>query len=119
MIDQMWNPHRTLQAEDRVFRIGQTKDVTIYSLITNSPVDTFKQNNREVQHKQRITENSKDKITAADWLFHPEKDGEYTFKKLLAQERKYSEERTSLRFKFATETESLYKKIHKVSEVLE
>lgn len=32
LMDQDWNPHNDRQAEDRVHRLGQTSDVTIYRL---------------------------------------------------------------------------------------
>ena len=37
--DLDWNPHVDLQAEDRAHRIGQTKQVTIFRLITENAID--------------------------------------------------------------------------------
>ena len=34
LFDSAWNPHVDLQAMDRVHRHGQTRDVTVYRLIT-------------------------------------------------------------------------------------
>ncbi|KAF8819151.1 SWI2/SNF2-containing protein [Cardiosporidium cionae] len=39
LMDQDWNPHNDRQAEDRVHRIGQTKDVTIYRLCCRATVE--------------------------------------------------------------------------------
>lgn len=37
--DSDWNPQVDLQAMDRVHRIGQTKDVNIYRLITKDTIE--------------------------------------------------------------------------------
>jgi SWI/SNF-related matrix-associated actin-dependent regulator of chromatin subfamily A member 5 len=39
MLDQDWNPQITLQAEARAHRIGQTKPVTIYKLVSQGTVE--------------------------------------------------------------------------------
>ena len=39
MYDEPWNPSDKAQAEDRVYRIGTTKSVNIYTLITRDTVD--------------------------------------------------------------------------------
>ena len=39
---RLWNPAKESQATDRVYRIGQTKDVTVYYPMTKSPDDTWK-----------------------------------------------------------------------------
>ncbi|ETW00554.1 hypothetical protein H310_07139 [Aphanomyces invadans] len=36
LYDSDWNPHQDNQAQDRVHRIGQTKDVVVYRLITEN-----------------------------------------------------------------------------------
>ncbi len=33
-MDPSWNPAQDLQAQDRAFRIGQRRDVTVYRLIS-------------------------------------------------------------------------------------
>eukprot|EP00921_Rhytidocystis_pertsovi_P013249 GHVQ01021454.1.p1 GENE.GHVQ01021454.1~~GHVQ01021454.1.p1 ORF type:complete len:1210 (+),score=183.06 GHVQ01021454.1:60-3689(+) len=39
LMDQDWNPHTDRQAEDRVHRLGQTRDVTIYRLCCRGTVE--------------------------------------------------------------------------------
>lgn len=39
IFDSDWNPHQDLQAQDRAHRIGQTKEVRIFRLITNNSVE--------------------------------------------------------------------------------
>ncbi|WBW73961.1 RSC-type complex ATPase Snf21 [Schizosaccharomyces osmophilus] len=39
IFDSDWNPHQDLQAQDRAHRIGQTKEVRIYRLITEKSVE--------------------------------------------------------------------------------
>jgi SWI/SNF-related matrix-associated actin-dependent regulator of chromatin subfamily A member 5 len=39
MLDQDWNPQITLQAEARAHRIGQTKPVTVYKLVSQGTVE--------------------------------------------------------------------------------
>jgi ATP-dependent helicase STH1/SNF2 len=34
-----WNPMMDLQAQDRAHRIGQRSDVSVFRLVTNSPVE--------------------------------------------------------------------------------
>jgi SNF2 family DNA or RNA helicase len=37
--DRWWNPAVENQATDRVYRIGQTRDVTVYKLITTGTIE--------------------------------------------------------------------------------
>ena len=37
--DPWWNPATEKQAEDRVYRIGQEKDVTVYKLIASNTIE--------------------------------------------------------------------------------
>ena len=37
--DPWWNPASEKQAEDRVFRIGQTRDVMVYRLIVEDSIE--------------------------------------------------------------------------------
>lgn len=39
IFDSDWNPHQDNQAQDRCHRIGQTKDVMVYRLITSNSVE--------------------------------------------------------------------------------
>ena len=37
--DSDWNPQQDLQAQDRAHRIGQTKPVMVYRLVTSNTID--------------------------------------------------------------------------------
>ena len=50
--DPWWNPAVEHQAEDRIYRIGQTEDVTIYRLIVKN----------SVEEKIDILKNAKDEV---------------------------------------------------------
>lgn len=39
IFDSDWNPHQDLQAQDRAHRIGQTKEVHIYRLVTSNSIE--------------------------------------------------------------------------------
>ncbi|KAI8065336.1 SNF2 family N-terminal domain-containing protein [Gilbertella persicaria] len=39
IFDSDWNPHQDLQAQDRAHRIGQTKEVRIFRLITSNSIE--------------------------------------------------------------------------------
>lgn len=41
IFDSDWNPHQDLQAQDRAHRIGQTKEVRIFRLVTNDSVEEY------------------------------------------------------------------------------
>ena len=55
--DPWWNPAVERQAEDRIYRIGQTDDVTIYRLIVKNTVE----------EKIEVLKNTKDEV--GDLLF--------------------------------------------------
>ena len=40
MFDADWNPQMDLQAQDRAHRIGQTRDVLVLKLVTNTVAET-------------------------------------------------------------------------------
>lgn len=39
IFDSDWNPHQDLQAQDRAHRIGQTKEVRIFRLVTSNSIE--------------------------------------------------------------------------------
>lgn len=39
LYDPDWNPSTDIQARERAWRIGQTRDVTIYRLITSGTIE--------------------------------------------------------------------------------
>lgn len=39
MFDQSFNPHEDKQAEDRAHRVGQTKEVKVYRLISDETIE--------------------------------------------------------------------------------
>ncbi|OAD08780.1 hypothetical protein MUCCIDRAFT_136222, partial [Mucor lusitanicus CBS 277.49] len=39
LFDSDWNPHQDLQAQDRAHRIGQTKEVRIFRLVTSNSIE--------------------------------------------------------------------------------
>ena len=40
MIDSDFNPMMDLQAQDRAHRIGQTREVHVFRLVTNTPIES-------------------------------------------------------------------------------
>ena len=40
IFDSDWNPHMDLQAQDRCHRIGQTRDVHVYRLVTENTIES-------------------------------------------------------------------------------
>lgn len=55
-VDQAWTPADNSQAEDRVYRIGQTRGVTITRLIADHPID---------QHVTRLLDEKQKTISAS------------------------------------------------------
>lgn len=47
-IDPHWNPQLESQAEDRVYRIGQTKPVTIYRYVADTLIAICKIKNKKI-----------------------------------------------------------------------
>lgn len=41
IFDSDWNPHQDLQAQDRAHRIGQTKEVRIYRMVTKNSIEEY------------------------------------------------------------------------------
>ncbi len=39
ILDPSWNPAQDLQAQDRAFRIGQTRDVEVYRLLATGTLE--------------------------------------------------------------------------------
>ena len=73
--DSDWNPQQDLQAQDRCHRIGQTKPVVVYRLITANTVD------------QRVVEVAYEKRRLEKMIIHKEKfKGRLNEKHLTAKE---------------------------------
>jgi len=53
--DSDWNPHADLQAMSRAHRIGQTKHVAVYKLVTRDSVEGKNWNEREKKRKKPET----------------------------------------------------------------
>jgi superfamily II DNA or RNA helicase len=69
--DHDWNPANDSQAQDRAYRIGQTKPVTVYRLISQGTIE------EKILHRQEL------KQTLADEIINTEEDG---FKQLGREE---------------------------------
>jgi SNF2 family DNA or RNA helicase len=69
--DHDWNPANDRQAEDRAYRIGQTRTVTVYRLITKGTIE------------EKIIKIQKQKQTLAEALINIDEDG---FKDLTREE---------------------------------
>ena len=39
LYDPDWNPSTDIQARERAWRVGQTKDVTVYRLVTSGTIE--------------------------------------------------------------------------------
>nr|XP_008199833.1 PREDICTED: lymphocyte-specific helicase-like [Tribolium castaneum] len=50
-MDRDWNPMVDLQAQDRCHRIGQTKPVMVYSLVTKGTIDEIILNRADVKKR--------------------------------------------------------------------
>jgi len=58
-VDPSWNPAVDSQAVDRAFRIGQTKNVVVYRLITCGTIE-------EKIYRRQIFKDSVNKLTTGD-----------------------------------------------------
>ena len=111
IFDSDWNPHQDNQAQDRCHRIGQTKDVLVYRLITSNSVElkildranSKRKLERVVCAKQATINNKSSALTADalrdllrnDFTGHLESVGALahdTLHELLDRERVFSEE---------------------------
>ena len=54
-IDPWWNPSAEKQASDRAYRIGQTRTVFVYKMITRNSIE---ERVMELQEKKRLLTNS-------------------------------------------------------------
>ncbi len=72
--DHDWNPANDLQAQDRAYRIGQTKPVTVYKLISKGTIE------------EKILERQAIKKSLADEIIGPDEEGfkDVTKEELLA-----------------------------------
>ncbi|GAB0090596.1 Transcription termination factor 2 [Sergentomyia squamirostris] len=60
LMDSHWNPQWELQAEDRVYRIGQTKPVTVYKYVTVNSIEE-----RIVELQKKKLEMARNVLTGA------------------------------------------------------
>lgn len=58
--DHDWNPANDLQAQDRAYRIGQTKPVTVYRLISKGTIE------EKILQRQELKQTLADEIIEAD-----------------------------------------------------
>jgi superfamily II DNA or RNA helicase len=58
--DHDWNPANDQQAQDRAYRIGQTKPVTVYRLISQGTIE------EKILHRQELKQTLADEIIGAD-----------------------------------------------------
>ncbi|NUQ61493.1 MAG: DEAD/DEAH box helicase [Pirellulales bacterium] len=58
--DHDWNPANDHQAQDRAYRIGQTKPVTVYRLISQGTIE------EKILHRQEVKQTLADEVIAAD-----------------------------------------------------
>ncbi len=57
--DHDWNPANDSQAQDRAYRIGQTKPVTVYRLISQGTIE------EKILHRQELKQTLADEIIAS------------------------------------------------------
>jgi SNF2 family DNA or RNA helicase len=58
--DHDWNPANDMQAQDRAYRIGQTRPVTVYKLISKGTIE------EKIIERQAIKKTLADEIVGAD-----------------------------------------------------
>lgn len=58
--DHDWNPANDHQAQDRAYRIGQTKPVTVYRLISQGTIE------EKILHRQEVKQTLADEVIGAD-----------------------------------------------------
>ena len=58
--DHDWNPANDSQAQDRAYRIGQTKPVTVYRLISQGTIE------EKILHRQELKQSLADEVIGAD-----------------------------------------------------
>jgi TATA-binding protein-associated factor len=58
--DHDWNPANDLQAQDRAYRIGQTKNVTVYRLICKGTIE------EKIIARQAVKQSLADELIGSD-----------------------------------------------------
>ena len=109
LLDLQWNPHVESQAADRIYRIEQTKPVTIHRLVTNTPVNKMQTKLQEVT-TVFLTLISKNKKAAAakildvddDTLLYPSE-----VNRLIALEKEQIKQHGTIAKRFAYELSEL------------
>ncbi|OAV97559.1 hypothetical protein PTTG_01279 [Puccinia triticina 1-1 BBBD Race 1] len=73
LFDQDFNPHNDRQAEDRAYRLGQTRDVTVYKLISKGTIeeDILQLAATKIEIDNSISNNPGPSTTASDPLAVP------------------------------------------------
>ncbi len=72
-IDPWWNYSKEIQASDRVYRIGQNKDVTIYKLIVENSIEEkvllLQERKKELSNEILSNSDKFDKLSKDDLLY--------------------------------------------------
>jgi len=86
-----WTPQNDLQAQDRIWRIGQKNKCTVYTISAKSPLDDLKQQLHQVSTKWLHTLRSKEKLNVERMFFDWENNGNWNnemLKKATSQYKK-------------------------------
>jgi superfamily II DNA or RNA helicase len=80
--DHDWNPANDSQAQDRAYRIGQTKPVTVYRLISQGTIE------EKILHRQELKQTLADEIIGVDEVGFKELGREELLSLFRLEERK-------------------------------